>query len=227
MHPPVSGGGDDGRGDGPPNYERRLYRARLGLILGLASISVLFVTVTVVFLVMRHGAAGFNPRSDNYVPEWIQVTLPVRILLVNTLVLLLGSVTIERACWSAARELALEPIRSLPGIALERERRVPWLAVTVALGVLFLAGQWKAWETVRMRGFHISTLSPAPFFYILTGAHAVHLAGGIFVLLYAGVISLLHRPVELRRIVVEVARWYWHFMGALWVYIFALLHFGQ
>ena len=76
-------------------------------------------------------------------------------------------------------------------------------------------------------GFHISTRKPTPFFYILTGAHAVHLAGGIVALLYAGLASLFHRSIENRRIVVEVASWYWHFMGILWVYVFALLEFAM
>jgi cytochrome c oxidase subunit 3 len=47
------------------------------------------------------------------------------------------------------------------------------------------------------------------------------------VLVYAGVISLLRRRIEHRRIVVEVASWYWHFMGVLWIYVFALLQFGR
>ena len=45
--------------------------------------------------------------------------------------------------------------------------------------------------------------------------------------LYAGFASLLHRPVEHRRIVVEVVSWYWHFMGVLWLYVFALLEFAM
>jgi cytochrome c oxidase subunit 3 len=57
----------------------------------------------------------------------------------------------------------------------------------------------------------------------LTGAHAIHLAGGLAVLFYAGVISLIRRALEHRRIVIEVAAWYWHFMGVLWIYVFTLL----
>ena len=37
------------------------------------------------------------------------------------------------------------------------------------------------------------------FFYLLTGTHAAHLAGGLMVLLYAGVISLLHKPLARQR----------------------------
>jgi heme/copper-type cytochrome/quinol oxidase subunit 3 len=41
-------------------------------------------------------------------------------------------------------------------------------------------------------------------------------------LLYADVGGLLHRPVESRRIVVDVTAWYWHCMAGLWIYILAL-----
>jgi heme/copper-type cytochrome/quinol oxidase subunit 3 len=45
----------------------------------------------------------------------------------------------------------------------------------------------------------------------------------VIALIYAAVTSLLHRPVEARRIVIDVTAWYWHFMAVLWVYIFVLL----
>jgi cytochrome c oxidase subunit 3 len=55
----------------------------------------------------------------------------------------------------------------------------------------------------------------------------VHLAGGIVALLWAAVTSLLRRPIEDRRIVVDVTAWYWHFMAVLWIYVFALLAFAR
>jgi heme/copper-type cytochrome/quinol oxidase subunit 3 len=44
-------------------------------------------------------------------------------------------------------------------------------------------------------------------------------------LIYAISASLLHKAIESRRIVIEIAAWYWHFMAALWLYVFALLAF--
>jgi cytochrome c oxidase subunit 3 len=228
VHPPeTGGGGDNGRGDGSPDYSRRLHRARLGLLLAMVSISMLFVTVTAVYLFMRHGAATFDRSTGNYIRQWIPVALPVRLLILNTLILLVSSFTIEKARRAVARDLVLAPVRSIPGIALEEGRRTPWLGITIALGLGFLAGQWTAWQILRNHGFHMSTRIPSPFFYILTGAHAVHLAGGLIVLGYAGAISLLRRSMEQRSIVIEISAWYWHFMGILWLYIFALLEFSR
>jgi cytochrome c oxidase subunit 3 len=186
----------------------------------------LFVTFTAVYL-FRHVAGVFDSRTHTYVREWVRVTLPVRLLLVNTFVLVLSSLTIEMARRAVTREMVLAPVRTIPGIALGRERGVPWLALTVALGLLFLGGQWMAWEALGASGFGLATSASSSFVYILTGSHALHLAGGIIVLLYAGIIALLHHPVEQRRIVIEIAARYWHFMSVLWAYIFALLQFAR
>ena len=226
VHPPGYGGGDHGPGDGSSDYGRRLHRARLGLLLGIVSITVLFVTVTAVFF-LRHAALVLDPRTGTYVREWLPAELPFRLLLLNTFVLLLSSATMELARRSVGREMLLAQLRTIPGIALDREYGVPWLAITISLGLVFLGGQWLAWQALGVHGFHISSAGLSPFFYLLTGAHAAHLSVGILALLYAEVISLLGRPIELRRIALEIAAWYWHFMGLLWLYVFALLEFGR
>ncbi len=62
---------------------------------------------------------------------------------------------------------------------------------------------------------------------MLLGYYLV-IACGVLALLYAATASfLLHRPVEARRIVVDVTAWYWHFMALLWIYIIALLGFAR
>ena len=224
VHPPQYGGdGDRGPGDGP-DYERRLHRARLGLLLAIVSISMLFVTVTAIFL-LRH--QFFMEDPPFYAGPWLRIELPVRLLLWNTLILMVSSCTMEMARRTLARDMILAPVRAIAGIAGERGLRFPWLGVTVLLGLAFLGGQWLAWEAFQAHGFHAASGGSSAFFYILTGAHALHLAVGIVVLLYAGVISLTRSPIEHRRIVVEIASWYWHFMAVLWVYVFALLQWGR
>ena len=227
VHPPAYGGGDDGGpGDGAPNFEHRLHRARLALIIGLIWISALFITVTTFFILLRHSSLTLNGRTTVYLREWVTVALPMRLLVINTFVLLLSSFTIERARLAVNREMVLAPVRAIPGIAIEIGRRFPWLAATVALGLTFLSGQWMAWQKLLQHGFSIHSSASSSFVYILTVAHAIHLAGGVIVLLYAGIAAIMQESIERRRIVVEIARWYWHFMGALWVYIFGLIRFA-
>ena len=62
--------------------------------------------------------------------------------------------------------------------------------MTVALGLAFLTGQWMAWRELGNRGFYLATNPSSSMIYVLTGAHALHLAGGLLVLLYAGATAL-------------------------------------
>lgn len=224
--PPVGGGGDDGRGDGTPSYGVRLRRARLGLICAIATVGMVFVSLTSA-LIVRRGLPTFDEASRTYFRDWGGVQLPWVLLAINTAILLLSSLTMEGARRGIARRAALAPVQSIPGVSLGEERNFPWLGVTVMLGLGFLAGQGVAWADLRSRGFFVNTNPDSSFIYLFTGAHAVHLAGGIVALLWAGITSLQHKPIEGRRIVIDVAAWYWHFMAVLWIYVFALLAFAR
>jgi len=225
--PPVTGGGDGGRPDpGSPDYGARLRRARLGLAVALTPILMLFVSFTSAYIV-RQGLPTFDPSTNTVVHDWIPVPLPTMLFLINTGVLLLSSVTIELARRQLARQVALEPVNSIPGVSLGKESKFPWLALTIVLGLCFLTGQWLAWGELASRGFYVATGPGSSFIYLLTGAHAAHLLGGILALLVAGAAVMLHRPLASRRIIVDVTAWYWHFMALLWIYILALLVFAH
>ena len=227
VHPPFSGGGDDSRGgNGSPDYGQRLRRARLGLLVALAPIIMLFVSFTSAYIV-RQGLPTLDERTGTYVRDWLQVNLPTALLLVNTLLLIVSSITMEFSRQKITREVALAPVKSIPGISIGEGRGFPWLGSTIVLGAGFLIGQWMAWRELAARGFFLATSPSSSFVYLLTGTHAIHLAGGMLALLYAGVISLMNRPVEVRRIVVDITAWYWHFMALLWIHIFALLEFAK
>jgi cytochrome c oxidase subunit 3 len=225
--PPITGGGDDGRPDpGLPDYGARLRRARLGLAIALTPVLMLFVSFTSAYIV-RKGLPTFDPGTNTVVHDWIPVPLPNVLFLINTIVLVASSVTIEFARRQFARRVALEPLQSIPGVSVGTEKEFPWLGLTTVLGLGFLAGQWLAWRDLASRGFFVATGPSSSFVYLLTGGHAVHLLGGVLALLLAGSMAVLHRPVESRRIVVDVTAWYWHFMALLWIYILALLEYAH
>jgi len=221
--PPSGGnGGDNSQGSNFPNYGARLRRARLGLICAIATVSMVFISLTSAYVV-RQGLPTFDGATNSYVRDWGQVQLPWLLLAINTALLLVSSLTMELARRDIKRRAALAPLQSMPGISLGEDKSFPWLGATVLLGFAFLVGQWLAWAELKARGFFVDTNPNSSFVYLLTAAHAVHLAGGIIALIWASVTSLLHRPVESRRIVVDVTGWYWHFMAVLWIYVFALL----
>jgi cytochrome c oxidase subunit III len=235
--PPRTGGGDDGHGrdggdglpdsipDFIPNYGERLRRARLGLAVAMTPIVMLFVSFTAVYLIRRE-FLSLDVSSGGYTKTWTPVQLPWTLLLANTAVLLLSSITIDLARREITREAALAPVQSIPGISLGDERRFPWLAVTTVLGIAFLAGQLFVWSKLSSAGFHLVGGTSSSFVYILTAMHGLHLAGGILALIGANVAAILHRPVETRRIVVDITSWYWHCMTGLWIYILVLFSFA-
>jgi cytochrome c oxidase subunit 3 len=223
--PPASGG-DDGRGGNAPDYGARLRRARLGLVCAIATVCMVFISLTSAYIV-RQGLPTFDGTSNTYVHDFGEVDLPWTLLFINTALLLVSSITMEFARRSAARQAALAPVQSIPGILLGNEKSFPWLGLTVLLGFGFLAGQWLAWGELHRRGFFVDTNPSSSFAFLLTITHAIHLAGGMFALLWAASATLRHKSVEARRILVDITAWYWHFMLVLWVYIFALLGFAR
>ena len=225
--PPHSGRGGDGRGDGndSPNYVDRLRQARLGLAVAMVPILVLFVSFTAIYLV-RQRFASVDASGNAYVRNWVPVELPWAILAVNTGILILSSVTMEFARREARREAALAPVEAIPGVSLGEERRVPWLVVTVLMGLLFLGGQLLVWRDLSAHGFHLTGGTSSSFVYVLTAMHGLHLAGGLMALIFANVARWLHSNVETRQIVVDVTSWYWHAMTAIWVYILMLFCFA-
>jgi len=157
VHPPeIGGGGGRDPGDGSPDYERRLQRARIGLICGVVSVSMLFLILTAVFLA-RQTSVALDSQGRS-IRMWIPIVLPVRLLLWNTVILLCSSLTLELARTQVARDMVLAPLRAIVGNRMESRIRAPWLLMTTALGITFLLGQWLAWTEFRAEGFHASTV---------------------------------------------------------------------
>jgi len=202
---PPPGGGDDGNGDGDDRNRRRRWspspkRYSTAITIGIVSILMFFMALASAFIVLRRG-------SD----LWVTVHLP-RILWANTCVLLASSFTLE----SARRRLDLADSSGF---------RKFWLMTTV-LGFLFVGGQLVAWRQLVAQGVYIASNQASSFFYIFTGAHAVHLLGGVGALLFVG-----FRKSEKTRIslpaATEITSYYWHFMDGLWIFLLALLYLGK
>jgi cytochrome c oxidase subunit 3 len=174
--------------------------ASTGIWVGLAGITMTFAAFTSA-LVVRQGSA----------PDWQHITLPP-ILYLNTLVIIASSVTLE---------IARRRIASFMGGAKDRSQNPAlWLYITLFLGLLFVAGQTFAWMQLRAQGLFLATNISYSFFYVLTVAHALHLLGGLGGLVRA--IGKLNHSV-LKRSTLDATSRYWHFMGALWVYLLVLL----
>lgn len=220
------GGGDDGdKGRDPKSRDSnsKMRRYRIGMAACIATVTVLFVGLTTAYLI-RQNTHHWDPQAKAEVYDWKPIPLPYRQLWINTLVLLLSSVALEMA----RRQMTKKTEFAQMGILPPRSRgELPWLGITVLLGTAFLAGQVLVWNLLRYQGLYLRANPSSSFFYLLTGLHAVHLAGGLFALLCAAGGRWLHLRFESQTIAVEVTAWYWHFMGILWMGIFALLYFAD
>jgi cytochrome c oxidase subunit 3 len=188
-------------------------RYRLGMWIALAAIMMMFVAFTSAYI-YRQGLAG----------DWSPIALP-RVLWISTGLLLASSFTIEKA--KRALNAGYTP-------GFNR-----WISLTALLGAGFLFGQVAAWKDLAASGIYLASNPNSSFFYLLTGAHGLHLLGGLTAL---GLIVLgsLRRPAPAavagyparvipsgpgagRETVVEITAMYWHFMDGLWIYLYLLL----
>jgi len=191
-----NGGGDDGKSR--PKRQPSPNRYYTGIAVGIVSVLMFFMALASAFLV-RKGSA-----------DWVPVHIPW-LLWLNTVILVTSSGTLEMARKRLAKS-DLAAFRSL------------WLATTV-LGVLFLTGQVVAWRILVGEGIYLASNPASSFFFIFTGAHGLHLIGGVCALIYVARRNFDTAKLT-RAVAAEVTSYYWHFMDGLWLFLLALLYLG-
>jgi cytochrome c oxidase subunit 3 len=220
------GGGDDDWKNERGGPRERLHQVRLFLFSALAA-DMLFFAVLVVVFFARQAGLSMNPRTHEFTHDWTPLRVPA-ILYLNTAALVLSSLTVERARRDIFREIdVLEEWLGLGRPALRRT--IPWVAGTLLLGLLFLAGQVLAWSQLTAAGYAFDRLAtPASyFFYLITGLHAAHLLLGVLALILCLCTLDWFKRVEYRQIAMDVTAWYWHTMTLAWLLLFAVLALGQ
>lgn len=223
----TGGGGDnDNWGDrshGNRGPRERLVRYRMGIFFALASDLMFFVAIVSTFFVSQ--STGHFDAYSNYVNDWSPTVIPP-ILWLNTVVLILSSITMENARRRMFREVDVMDEWLGLGKPITR-RAIPWVAATVVLGIVFLIGQWIAWTQLAVQHVFFRSNPSSHFFYLITGVHGIHLILGILGLAGALIGLYVSRSLESRQIMVDCASWYWHSMGIFWLFLFSLLVFFQ
>ncbi len=176
--------------------------ARIGLWIFLAVVASLFGLFT----------SAYHMRAEY--ADWQQLDAPA-LLWLNTGVLILASVAFQWA-WMASRKGKLTAVRD-------------GLTVGGALTVAFLLLQFLAWQQMIAAGYFAYTNPANAFFYLLTGAHALHLLGGLWVWsktttrVWAGLDTENAEEVGRVRLRVELCTIYWHFLLLVWLVLFGLM----
>lgn len=182
----------------PSDSAVRSFQLRLGMWIFLGTVTMLFAAFSSAFLVRSAGT------------DWHAMPLP-RVLWLNSVVILLSSAVLEFGRW--------------------RARQSRWGAAATAvgcaglMGLLFLAGQLGAWQQLAAAGIFVPTGPYAASFYMMTGLHALHLLAALAVLAWGArrLAGGADGDEVAVRGVASVCATFWHFLGGLWLYLFALM----
>lgn len=141
--------------------------------------------------------------------DWVPLTEP-QLLWTNTVMLIAASAVFQ---WT--RNAAINGAQN---------RLQPGLLITGVLTLGFIVGQFVAWQQLQNSGEFITSNPSNAFFYFLTGAHAVHIVGGMYVWARATLkVVLGNADVEGIRRSIELCTIYWHFLLLVWLILFGLL----
>lgn len=169
----------------------------LGMILFIASEVMFFGGLFGAYFNIRAGFSEWPPPGTPEIEIYVTIAL--------TVVLLSSSVTQHLAVAAIKRD--------------DRRGLTRWIGVTVCLGVAFLAGQAYEYSTL---GFGPADNVFTTLFFTITGFHGFHVAAGVvmlfLVMVRAGRFSAEHHGH------VEAATYYWHFVDAVWLFVFTALY---
>ncbi len=225
-HPRDFGGGDDGEPDRDENSSERSERLliyRVLMVVCIVAVAVVFIVLTVAYL-YRRSVLHFDEDKGEELHLWRPLVLPYLLLWINSLVLLASSGTLELARRQMTKQSEFASMGIVPPAG---RRELSWLTATFGLGLGFLGGQALVWNTLRHRGLFLHANASSSFFYAFTALHAAHLVGGLVALAWLIFRSWRPRRRDFRQVALQATGWYWHFMGILWLAIFALLHFTR
>lgn len=171
------------------------------LWIGIVSIVMLFAGLTSAYVV----------RADN--GNWLVFQLPP-ISIISTAVIIASSLTMFIAQLSIKRDK-----QSIASV---------FLFITFVLGIVFTYTQYAGWKELTAQGIYFLgkySNASGSFLYLIAVMHLLHLFGGLIALLITLTKSLRKRYNSQDYLGIELASIYWHFLDALWIYLFLFLYF--
>lgn len=163
--------------------------------------------VAVVFILLIVAYAGRMGYED-----W-RPGPQIKLLWANTAALLLASVFLELARMAARRQ----------GTSFLRFS----LLAAGFFTLLFLYGQYSAWQQLAAMTYFKMTNPAIAFFYLITGLHGLHLVGGLLV--WGRTVTRMVGRFDTAKIAqsIELCALYWHFLFVVWLLLFGLLFAGN
>jgi cytochrome c oxidase subunit 3 len=178
------------------DQKRKIHPHKFTLWVAIGSILMMFAGLTSAYIVKRSQAS------------WLMLEIPV-VFWYSTAAILASSVTVQ---------LSLKALKAREMITYRR-----WLMITAVLGVLFLVLQivgFKQFGANDIRLVGAGSNASYSFLLAISGLHGLHVLGGVIALVVIAIMALRTTTRNYNTIPLEVAATYWHFVDALWIYLY-------
>ena len=185
------------------NQRTRIHPHKFVLWIAMGSIIMMFAGLTSAYIV--------RSNQDN----WLRFPLP-NIFWYSTVVILFSSVVMHLS------------VKAFRAREMKRYRRL--ITITAFLGVLFVTLQFTGFMYLNNHGVQLlghDSNPSASFIAVIIGLHVLHVLGGVIALLLIFFRAYSLRSKNYSSVSIEVASTYWHFVDALWVYLFIFFHLVQ
>ncbi|MBI2082135.1 MAG: heme-copper oxidase subunit III [Deltaproteobacteria bacterium] len=177
-------------------------KGQIGLLFFLATEVMFFAGLFSAYWVLRAQTGEWPPVG--------QPRLPVLVTGINTVILLLSAVAIWRA--DAAQKKGCH-------LCL-----VGWLGLTGVGGLLFLGIQGYEWMRLIQFGLTTARNIYGGIFYMIVGAHGVHVIAALIVLLVVFLKAVRYRYAETNKTGLVLFQIYWTFVVLLWPVIYVAIY---
>ncbi len=180
-----------------PNKEpQKIHPHKFTLWVAMGSIVMMFAALTSAYIVKKNQSS------------WLEFDLPI-IFWYSTVTILASSLTIHLAAKAfKAREMG--KYRSL-------------ITITAILGICFITMQWMGFQDLENHDIALvgaKSNSAASFLLVITGLHMVHVLGGVIAIMIIFIRAYSVKRKNYSSLPIELIGTYWHFVDALWIYLF-------
>ena len=163
---------------------------------------VMFFTGLTSAVIVSQGGGGF-----------LAIEMPFAFT-ISTLIIILSSITFQWATITAKKG----------NFSIAK-----WgILATFLLGLVFVCTQYMGWTALHENGYYLAgkeSTQESSYLYLLTGLHVAHLIGGLVSLIVV-LVKTARNKYKVENINgIQVSLTYWHFLGALWIYLFFFLRF--
>jgi cytochrome c oxidase subunit III len=189
----------------------------VGTIVWLSSELMFFAALFAIYYTLR----AVTPEL------WAQQTplLNVPFATGNTIILVLSSVTCQLGVFAAERG---QVGRTGSVMQVGRWGLREWFVLTYVMGAVFIGGQVLEYAELVREGVTIPNSAYGSIFYLATGFHGIHVAGGLIAFLFVLARTYIARRFTHEQAVTAiVVSYYWHFVDVVWIALFATIYLIQ